>query len=161
MATVLLPLTQGKHALIDAEDAPRVMAHKWRAIERTNTWYAISSICQNNVYLHRFILNAPTGITVDHENHDGLDCQRHNLRLATHVQNSQNSRMKSRNTSGFKGVSWDKRWRKWAAYIRYDGHNYNLGGYATVEEAARVYDRAALAHFGEFAVLNFPLKEVA
>ena len=42
------------------------------------------------VLLHRFILEPPDGVDVDHKNLDGLDCRRKNMRLATSAQNNSN-----------------------------------------------------------------------
>jgi hypothetical protein len=64
-----------------------------------------------------------------------------------------------RQTSTYRGVSWNKRDNKWAAYIRSNGKNRSLGYFEDEEEAARAYDRAARAQHGEKALLNFPTKK--
>jgi hypothetical protein len=56
----------------------------------------------------------------------------------------------------YRGVSWYKRDNKWSADITYDGKLHHLGSFEDEEEAARGYDRAARAHKGEKAQLNFP-----
>jgi hypothetical protein len=58
--------------------------------------------------------------------------------------------------SKYRGVNWNKRNSKWIAQISYDGKNRGLGSFEDEEEAARTYDRAARAHKGEKAQLNFP-----
>jgi hypothetical protein len=78
---------------------------------------------------------------IDHINGDGSDNRLCNLREATMSQNSHNMRLNRNNTSGFKGVSYDKLNRKWMAHARLDGKFINLGRYHTPEEA----DEAARA----------------
>ena len=79
--TTIVPLSRGLVAIIDGADADRVLAHKWSAGWTGTRWYARRSIGTNgdyhHLYLHRFILDAPPGVRVDHENGDGLDCRRH------------------------------------------------------------------------------------
>lgn len=60
------------------------------------------------------------------------------LRIATGKQNQENRGVQRNNTSGVRGVSWDKQYKKWRAYVHYDGRVHQLGRYATVEEAAGV-----------------------
>jgi len=85
-----------------------------------------------------------------------VDDRRENLRLATGSQNQANSRKLKFDgmTSHFKGTSWDKRDQLWRAYIAQNGKQRSVGYHATELEAARAYDCAALAIFGEFALLN-------
>ena len=107
---VEVPLTQGKVAIVDAQDAERVLCHKWYT-QRNYTsshdlWYAVTSIQKGGgtqilLSLHRFILQLPPRIPqVDHRDCDGLNNRRSNLRLASNSQNAQNSRISSYNTSG-------------------------------------------------------------
>lgn len=74
-----------------------------------------------------------------------------NLREATNGQNKANSLKNSNNTSGLKGVSWNKFHKKWYAYIGLNGRKESLGYYQTKEEAHSAYLAAAKANFGEFA----------
>lgn len=69
-------------------------------------------------------------------------------------QNQFNSRAR-RGTSRYKGVSWNKTYQKWQAYIFYKGKNRNLGSFNSEEEAAKVYDKVAKQYFGEFVFTNF------
>jgi hypothetical protein len=61
---------------------------------------------------------------------------------------------KKNNTSGFKGVTWDKSRSKWKAHIHIERKIKNLGRFDSPEEAAIAYNEAALKYFGEFAFLN-------
>src|ERR1035437_7781435 len=105
---ILLP--QGKVALVDDEDYERAMtAGPWHGHKGPNALYVHHSAPnRTSVYLHRFLLNAPKGIDVDHVNRDGLDNRRANLRLCTRPQNLANMRPGG-GTSRFKGVNWGKR----------------------------------------------------
>ena len=67
----------------------------------------------------------------------------------------QNSKRRSDNTSGYKGVGWNKKSKKYAAYIRVNKKNIHLGFFDDPVIAAQRYDEMAAEHFGEFARLNF------
>lgn len=153
-----VPLSQGKFALVDDDDFDRVMRHKWTAATSNGRrWYAKRSILQDgkciNCLLHRFILGVPDAIRIDHENGDGLDCRKVNMRYASPRQNARNMRRSARNTSGFKGVHRVR--DGWIAQISADGKPRFLGVHESKEYAARVYDAAARRLFGEFARCNF------
>lgn len=83
---------------------------------------------------------------VDHKNVKPDDNRWTNLRPATTGQNSQNRHMRSDNTSGFKGVSWQKSASKWRASIGHNRKVYFLGLHDTAKAAYDAYCKAA-AHF--------------
>jgi hypothetical protein len=153
-----IPLSQGMFALVDSEDAEAVLQHKWYAHRDRRTFYVVRMVRRANgtqakVRLHAFL----TGWSlVDHINGNGLDNRRVNLRAATRSQNAANRGPTRDNTSGFKGVTWNKQARKWRAKVKADGMWRHLGYHVTAEAAARAYDAAARELFGEFARLNFP-----
>lgn len=93
---------------------------------------------------------------IDHINRNPADNRWDNLRICSRSLNSANANMRESNTSGFKGVTFDKARKRWSAQIGVNYRHMNLGRYATPQEAARAYDDAATKYFGEFAVLNFP-----
>jgi hypothetical protein len=108
------------------------------------------------ISIHREIMNAPDGLLVDHKNGDGLDNRRSNLRLATHSQNQCNKlKIKTKVTSQYVGVHFDKRRSQWATSIRNNGKTIWLGRFDSEIDAAKAYDQAAKKHHGEFARLNF------
>jgi len=151
-----IPLTRGHVAIIDDDDFDRVSPLKWFALitgKKTPLIYAtrIFGPRKNKtcLYLHRFILNAPPGIDVDHINHDTLDCRKANLRTATRAQNAANNRHRT-GISGYKGVI--KYGPTWSCFV---SHKY-YGRFNTPEDAARHYDTIAKQIYGQFATLNFP-----
>jgi len=104
--------------------------------------------------LHNLIKPPPDGFSVDHINCDPMDNREENLRFATQAQQLCNTRVNTRNTSGYKCVSWNNKQQKWHAYIMYKRKRYHLGFFLTIEEAAIAYNKAAIQYFGEFARLN-------
>lgn len=110
---------------------------------------------QKRVYMHKQLLGAIDGFVIDHINRNSLDNRKANLRHCTNNQNSLNRPPIPRAIVPYRGVQKLNR-GGWQAKIRHSGKKHCLGSYSTPEEAARVYDAAALAHHGVFAVLNFP-----
>lgn len=87
---------------------------------------------------------------IDHKNLNPSDNSWDNLRPAERWQNHANRPAYKNNTSGFKGVSWQKARSMWQAQISHRDRNYSLGVYPTREEAHAVYVKAAAALKGEF-----------
>lgn len=146
-----VPLTQGKFALVDEADFECVSKFNWSVGAQK---YAGRRDGEKYIFLHRFLLGAQAGETVDHINHDGMDDRRSNLRAATKTQQMQNRHKQTRNTSGSKGVWFDKRQNIWVAEIRVLKNKVNLGRFKEINEATRAYDAAAKRFFGEFAFTN-------
>jgi len=156
---VMIPLTQGKYALVDEGDADWIVYFgKWHAARHGRTWYARrrDQGSKRLVSMHALI----AGDHADHANRNGLDNRRVNLREATSSQNNANKGPASNNTSGYKGITWNRGARRWKAQIGIDGQRRYLGMFDDPAEAARTYNRAALEIFGEFAWLN-PIPDAA
>jgi len=154
----LIPLTQDKFAIVDADDYDRLNKYKWYASKKRRNYYAKRRGPHGIVAMHRVILNAPRGLVVDHINHNGLDNRKENLRLCTVAQNCRNARPcnKPNQWSKYKGVTFHKRKNRFMAAIRYNRKKYFLGYFKNETDAAKAYDKAAKKFFGEFAYLNFP-----
>ena len=88
---------------------------------------------------------------VDHVDNSPLNNRIGNLRAATPAQNSANSKLSKKNSSGYKGVSLRKRSKKWTSQISAVGHYKHLGSFFTPEEAHEAYRRAAIERSGDFA----------
>jgi hypothetical protein len=98
----------------------------------------------------------PEDKQIDHESRSKDENRINNLRVATRAQNQYNSKVRKDNSSGFRGVGFNKIAKKWTARIKVSGAEIWLGLHETKERAARAYDAAALKYSGEFASLNFP-----
>lgn len=92
---------------------------------------------------------------VDHKDLNTLNNCRSNLRLATPLQNSHNRGKRKDNRSGYKGVGWRSDKQQFQSRIRVNGKLLHLGYFDDPIPAARIYDMAAIKHFGEFASVNF------
>lgn len=88
---------------------------------------------------------------IDHINLVRDDNHIANLRQATTAQNGHNSRLRSTNRSGLKGVSWASSKGRWHARIVANYVTYSLGYFDTKERAHEAYQAAALRLHGEFA----------
>lgn len=148
----------GRVALIDEADLPTVQPWRWQVWEvPEKNWgpYATARIGTGRKaprrYMHQLLTGNPL---TDHIDHDGLNNQRHNLRLATRGQNLQNQRPLRAGASRFKGVS--RAGSRWRARIKLRGREVHLGRYDSELAAALAYDAAARQAFGSFACLNFP-----
>ena len=154
----LIPLTQGKFAIVDAENYEQLSKYRWYAVKSRRTYYAIRSVKRSRVQIrmHRMLLNAPPGLLVDHINNNGLDNRRSYLRLCTRAQNALNQRPRRGTSSRYKGVGWDKSKKKFRASITHHYKRIHLGYFDDEIDAAKAYDKKAKELFGEFAYLNFP-----
>ena len=161
---VHIPLSQGKVALVDPEDFPRVSQFHWCYQKARRTEYAFRCVNRDGKktreYLHRFLLSPEPHEWVDHKDGDGLNCTRQNLRLTDRKGNARNApKPESGFTASYKGVAHHKNRENWTAAIQVEGKEIHLGTYATEEEAALAYDAGARLYQGEFARLNFPERE--
>jgi len=150
-----IPLTQGKFAIVDAEDYDWLNMYKWCVSKKRYNFYACRRTRGKKIFMHRLITNAPEGMLVDHINGISLNNRRSNLRICTIAQNNRNSRPWRRSTSKYKGVSWCQAAGKWRARIRPNRKQMHLGCFDNEIKAARAYDKKAKELFGEFAYLNF------
>jgi hypothetical protein len=99
--------------------------------------------------LHQEIMGYPDGI-IDHINGNKLDNRRCNLRITDDRGNAQNQCLSSRNTSGHRGVSWNRKMGKWYAHAKIDRKMIWLGLFDDLEEAARVALEFRKANYTSF-----------
>lgn len=146
-----IPLSKGYSAIVDDEDFELVNQWKWTALDHGARIYAHRKIYgpkkkRTCVYLHRFLMNPPEGMEVDHADGNTLDNTRNNLRVCTVAQNRAN-RTPAKNKSGVTGVYYVERLKKWVVQVR----NAHVGTFGTLEAASLARKLAEVAAFGEFA----------
>lgn len=154
---ICIPLSKGRHAIIDNESFDIVCKYRWHANEfRKGQFRAVAATSRKNgrksIYMHRLLMGiTDSSIQVDHIDGDMLNNVLSNLRVATNQQNKYNTKKPSNNSSGFKGVSFSKCANKWHAYISAENKRFHLGLFLTPEEAHAAYCSAAKKLHGEFA----------
>lgn len=150
---VCIPLTKGRHVLLDSEDFPLVGNLMWHT---DCNGYARADIrnkeTQAHYLLHRLVMGSPIDMQVDHKDGNRLDNRRINLRLCTKLQNARNRRKSWTSSSRFKGVM--KYRNGWRAYIHVNNVDICLGVHRDEVIAAMAYNAAAIHHYGEFAAIN-------
>lgn len=120
-----------------------------------NTSYIIIEICKKKYRAHRlaylYMNDKWPKDQIDHKDRNGTNNRWNNIRDATNAENQRNTKISKNNKSGFLGVSWNKKWRKWTATIGFNRKDCHLGYFETKEEAAAAYAEARKKYFGEFA----------
>lgn len=133
-------------AKIDLEDVKKCEKYKW-TIKKDDGY--VRNL-RNVGYLHRFIMDCPKDMVVDHINHNKLDNRKENLRVCSESENKFNHKIYKSNTSGYPGVNWHKKANKWRVRIQVEGKEISLGLYENFEEAVRVRKEAEIKYFGEY-----------
>lgn len=82
--------------LLDDEDFERVSSTWWGIRRSGKNLYAHTTKIiggkRIGTYMHRFIVDCPAGKVIDHKNGNGLDNQKHNLRVVSQSENCRNQR---------------------------------------------------------------------
>lgn len=138
--------------LVDDADFEWLSQYRWH-LDHGYAAMTIRKPKKGVLYMHRLINQTSIGLSTDHINGNKLDNRRGNLRSCSQSQNNANQTVRY-NKSGFKGVVWHRRNQKWQAQIGINGKCKYLGQYKDKLEAAKAYDTAAKALFGEFAYVN-------
>lgn len=151
-----IPLTQGFEAVVDTADLHKVSGFSWSALRGRTKTYAKSILPANemgvrcSVLMHRLLIDCPSHLFVDHIDGDSLNNRSANLRIATVSENCRNRGAQANNNSGFKGVGWHKRDKKWRARITVGGVVKQLGQFDCPQLAHAAYCAANQIYHGEF-----------
>lgn len=148
--TAKIPLQNGEYAIIDKEDYERCMEYLWFAAKQGNSIKVLTNTSEGVLYLSRFVSNAEKGKEIVHRNGNTLDHRKGNLMSVDRKYIAQSRRGKKNSSSIYKGVSYDKKRKRWKARIR----QRHLGWFEKEEDAALAYNAAAVEEYGENAYLN-------
>ena len=136
-----------KYFLVDLED--------WEYLKEYTFYVSVRGYIETNIKngtgkIGRMILKPSDGFVIDHINGDILDNRKINLRICSQSDNMKNLKTPITNTSGYKGVWFDKINNKWAAEIKCDGIKYFLGRFVNIIDAAKARADAEIKYFGEY-----------
>lgn len=152
-------LTQNKKAIVDKSDFEAINSKKWYAYFDGFNYYAGRMTRDKNgkrqtIRMHREIMRPKLTLFVDHINGDTLDNRRRNLRIVTHKQNCINRSIRKDNSTGVKGVHYDKTSKKYVARIMVKNKRMSLGYYLSKGEAKKHYELAAKKYHKQYARKN-------
>jgi len=150
----------GYDVLIDDADYERLKGYKYY-VDKTKAIANNLFYFHRNVYingrrtitkLHRDIMGYTNGDgnIVDHKDGNTLDCRNTNLRFSTNTENSRNQKIPCNNTSGVKGVYFNKIKHRWCAQISILNEKKNLGYFSDIKDAEKAYIEASTKYHGEF-----------
>ena len=141
----------------DLEDYDKIKDYTWHR-DKDDYVVANCNIDGRNttIKMHRIVMGVldNDAVCVDHIGHVNYDNRKSELRVATNTQNSMNTVISKNNTSGCKGVSWNKEKRKWEVYITVNRKRKHLGYYNDFEDAIKARKEAEEEYFGEFSYDN-------
>jgi hypothetical protein len=135
--------------LIDVEDIGLFNKYKIGLVYKGNyRKYAKIRVKQKCIYLHRFILNPPSNMVIDHLNGNGLDNRKSNLRITNNAGNSirRDKELMSNNKSGYRGVHWHKYSKKWIAAIQINKKVKYLGYFNDPQKASNMFQEELKKH---------------
>jgi len=151
----VIETSKGEEILVSESDYELLSELSWSTNATGYAYAYVKGSGRKNrkiVNMHRFITNPPSDMRVDHMNRNKLDNRRENLRICTNSQNLGNSIGYSKKTR-YKGIQ-PLPGGKWRARINIAGKTIHLGVAVTEQEAADIYDVAAIKHYGSFALTN-------
>lgn len=116
-----------------------------------NTNYVYMKQRGKLIALHRFIMNPPDDMVVDHIDRNGLNNTRDNLRICSPSSNSLNIKRSNINDDKIRGIFKTK--IGWRVLIVYKNEYHYFDSYKTKMDACIIHNRKALEIQGEDALL--------
>ena len=117
-----------KPCMFDEDGITLYDKHVWSLLKSGRTFYLCRGIKVGNkkvlILFHRELMGLEPGEIYDHINGDGLCNMKSNLRPSTSSQNACNTRKHSNNTSGVKGLCYQKNEKVWRGDIQCDGKHF-------------------------------------
>lgn len=142
-------------AIVDDEDYDNLNQYKWSAQydPALNKFYAFRTTRGDRkcIKMHAIIIGTPIGMHTDHRDGNTLNNQKINLRVCTPSQNCANIGLRKNNTSGKKGVSWNKKHNRWHARIMKNRKQINIGYFQIKQKAVNAYNKMSIKINKEFS----------
>lgn len=133
--------------ICDIDDWERLKQYRWRL---GNNGYAETSSINGVVTpYHHFVIDCPPGMYRDHINRNRLDNRKTNLRILNPFESVLNRGLSKNNISGYRGVTYSKRYKKWVAQITYQRKNHVLGRFENIEDAIEARKQGEIEYFGK------------
>lgn len=158
-----IELSQDKRALVDDDLHQHLSQWKWYYRKRSGTRQGGDAVRTlhgydkdghtqtKTLYMVSLIQPTPPGFMVDHKDCNPLNNQRSNLRLATNKNNIINSKARTNNKTGVKGVYWHEAKQRFVVQLSVDGKKKWIGDFKTLPEAAKASEAAIKKYHGVFA----------
>lgn len=132
----------------DLEDYDKIKSYTWKY---NQDGYVVSQPFGKIVRMHMLVMGSDGSDDVDHISHILYDNRKSQLRICKHYQNIIHCKTYSNNTSGRKGVYWDKSRDKWMVCLTVNKKTYHLGRFDDYEEAIKTREEAERKYHKEFA----------
>ena len=139
--------SKNEEFIIDKDDYEKIKDHTWSL---DGNGYARTGFDNSQIKLHRYVTDAPDDMEIDHKDGNILNNRKSNLRICTRQENAMNLKLSKNNTSGHKGVYFDKTCNQWFSVINYKKTRINLGFYKSQIDAIKARQDAEKYYFGEF-----------
>jgi len=155
-----IKLSQNLYTLVDDEHFEELNKFKWYARKDRKTFYATRNsnprkLRLPQIQLHRTLFkDIPNGMEIDHIDGNGLNNQLSNLRIVTKTQNLLNKSVYKSNKSGYRGVYYNKRDKKWCATGKINKIQKNLGSFKDIESAIKARKIFEEQYYKEFIRKN-------
>ena len=139
----------GSEFYFDLEDFEKIKNYCWFETTNKSGYRSIRGRINSNGHcpIHQLIF----GEYCDHINRNTLDNRKSNLRQCTVQENNRNSSMRKDNKTGYIGVMWSAKDKKWRSEIRVDKKGISLGYFKNKEDAVKARLEAEAKYFGDFA----------
>lgn len=131
--------------IIDTADLDKVknLGYSWCVTNGAGTDFYVYSRAKvngvkKNILLHRWIMDAPKGMDIDHISHDTLDNRRSNLRITSRQGNMQNRRAKNSRNRELLNIYWIEDKNMWRVVV----NNKFIGYFKEIDDAKKARDIA-------------------
>ncbi len=133
----------------DLEDYGKIKNYCWHI---NNDGYVANKTEEGCTLMHRLVMGLSKGDRreVDHIYHKTNDNRKDQLRIVCSSENKMNQGIPSNNTSGYRGVYYDKQYDRWSAEIVAYNHKFRLGYFTNKADAVKARKQAEEKYFGEY-----------